>query len=303
MSPRCKLCGFECGVDRTKKLGRCGIDDGIYISYSGLHFGEEPFLVGTGGSGTIFFLGCNLCCQFCQNYQISQWETGHPLNGTAKKISLSELVEMFFELKQKGAVNINFVSPTPYVYHIVEAISLARNKGFDLPFVYNTHGYDSVEAIELLNGLIDIYLPDAKYALSEVAEKYSKVKNYPEVNTQAIARMFEQVGQLQVDDNGLATSGVAIRHLVLPENLENSFRVLDQLVRFKKKSVISLMAQYHPRAERLNDISPELRRTLLPAEYQQVVDYALVLGLENCLVQEMGSHEHYLPDFTKENSF
>lgn len=303
MLPRCKLCGFECGVDRTKELGRCGIDDGIYISYSGLHFGEEPFLVGAGGSGTIFFLGCNLRCQFCQNYQISQWDISQPLTGTAKKINVNELVEIFFDLKQKGAVNINFVSPTPYVKQIAEAIILAKKKGFKLPFVYNTHGYDSQEALTSLDGLIDIYLPDAKYVIAEIAEKYSRVKNYPEINKKAIIRMFEQVGQLQVGENDLAKKGVAVRHLVLPNNLENSFKVLDFLAGFGKETMVSLMAQYHPRTELLAEISPELQRSLQIEEYQQVQEYALSLGMENCLTQTMESHANYLPDFTKQQSF
>jgi putative pyruvate formate lyase activating enzyme len=303
MSHLCRLCGFDCAVDRTQQLGRCGIDDGVYVSYAGLHFGEEPFLVGEGGSGTIFFLGCNLRCQFCQNYQISCWDISKPLTGTAKKITTLELVNMFFALEQKGAVNINFVSPTPYVNQIAEAITLARKKGFKLPFVYNTHGYDSQEVLTSLDGLIDIYLPDAKYAIAEVAEKYSKVKNYPEINKKAITRMFEQVGQLQVGENDLAKKGVAVRHLVLPNNLENSFKVLDFLAGFGKETVISLMAQYHPRTELLAEISPELRRPLQAEEYQQVQEYALGLGLENCLIQEMGSHDNYLPDFTKRQSF
>lgn len=297
MLPKCNLCGFFCNIERSKKSGACKIDDGIYISYYGLHHGEEPFLVGKGGSGTIFFLGCNLRCQFCQNFQISRWENKKRISGTEKKVTIEELVKIFFELKEQGAVNINFVSPTPYVYQIAEAVKTAKEKKIDLPFVYNTHGYDSQEALKLLDGIIDIYLPDAKYADDQIAFKYSGVKNYTSINQNAIREMYRQVGQLEIDARGMGLKGLAVRHLVLPNNLDNSLKVLDFLASFGSEISISLMSQYHPVAKL--EINSELQRTLSKTEYEQVVRYAQDLGLENCLIQEMDSHDNYLPDFEK----
>ncbi len=293
----CNLCGFYCNIDRSKELGNCQLDDQIYISYHGLHQGEEPFLVGGKGSGTIFFLGCNLRCQFCQNYQISRYTGGEP------EISVPGLVDIFNDLKKSGALNINLVSPTPYVYQIAEAIKLAKQQNFDLPFVYNSHGYDSLEALKLMDGLIDIYLPDCKYSSNALAGKYSGVNNYVEVNQIALREMFRQVCHLKLNEQEIAVNGLVVRHLVLPNNIENSLKVLDFLAGFGREITISLMAQYHPLKSLQTDISPELQRTLKPDEYQLVVDHALKLGLENCLTQELESHQNYIPDFTQKDAF
>jgi putative pyruvate formate lyase activating enzyme len=306
---KCNLCGHQCHQDRTKGPGQCLIDDNIYISYYGRHFGEEPFFVGDQsgtsqghGSGTIFFLGCNLRCRFCQNHQISRWSSTNLLRQNEQMVSQNDLVEIFFELKKQGALNINLVSPTPYVFQLARALKLARVKKLNLPIIYNSHGYDSLTALRLMRGLVDIYLPDAKYANDGQGQMYSGVADYVKTNQNAIREMVRQVGHLELA-NGIARKGLVVRHLVLPNNTANSFGVLDFLATLGKEITISLMAQYHARQELLSEVPSELRCTLSQDEYQEVIEYALKLGLDNCLTQDVESHDNYLPDFNLEKSF
>lgn len=298
----CTLCNFRCGVDRSAGRGRCGIDDRIHISHYGLHRGEEPFLTGDHGSGTIFFAGCTLRCRFCQNWQISRWTVKNGNTGV-ETVPVKRLVEIFRELESMGAANINFVSPTPYAHHIREAIIEARNSGFSLPFVYNTHGYDSVETIESLDGLIDIYLPDLKYGDDETGERFSGAPDMYSYGKLVIRAMYEQAGLLCLDERGVATKGLAVRHLVIPGHIDSSMQVLDFLETVNRRIHISLMSQFHPCIGNIDSAYPELNRTLYPEEYRRVTEYAHALGFRNLLLQEMESHRNYLPDFNEENVF
>ena len=298
----CNLCNFRCGVDRSIKKGRCGIDDHIYIAHYGLHKGEEPFLTGYSGSGTIFFAGCTLRCRFCQNWQISRWTPESGSSGI-NKITTSRLVEIFYELESMGAANINFVSPTPYAHKISKAISIAKKKGFTLPFVYNTHGYDSIETIDSLSGLIDIYLPDFKYGDDETGKKFSGAPYMYSHGKKIIKKMFEQAGLLNLDSHGVAKKGIAVRHLVIPGHVESSLQVLDYLERLDRMIHVSLMSQYHPCGENYDHEYPELNRCLSRDEYERVTDYALTLGLKNLLLQDLESHLNYLPDFNDNTVF
>jgi putative pyruvate formate lyase activating enzyme len=236
----CTLCPRNCEVDRSKgQTGFCGIGDMPVVSSVGPHFGEESVLVGSGGAGTIFFAGCNLGCIFCQNFDISHHRHG-------SQVTIEELAKAMLGLQNYGCCNINFVTPTHVVPAIAAAIELARNNGLTLPTVYNTGGYDSVETIKLLDGLIDIYMPDMKYANSDVAKELSNAPDYPQTNFAAIQEMHRQVGDLKTK-NGVATQGLLIRHLVLPANLAGSFKIIDFLVeQISQKTTINVMDQYRP---------------------------------------------------------
>jgi len=270
MNP-CTLCPRQCKVDRTKgKTGFCGIADIPVVSSVGPHFGEESVLVGRGGSGTIFFAGCNLGCIFCQNFDIS-----HQRHGT--KVTIEELAEAMLGLQKYGCCNINFVTPTHVVPAIAAAIELARKKGLTLPTVYNTGGYDSVETLKLLDGLIDIYMPDMKYSDSDVAEELSNAPDYPQVNRQAVKEMHRQVGDLQLKD-GVAIRGLLIRHLVLPENLAGTFDIIDFLTeRISPKTTINVMDQYRPCYRAFEHTRINRRPTR--EEFQSAQQYALQKGL------------------------
>ena len=252
-------------------------------------------LVGKNGSGTIFFSNCNLKCVFCQNYQISHNEIG-------EIIDIETLALYFLELEEKGANNINLVSASHVIYPILKAFKITLNKGFNLPIVYNTNGYDTKELLDCLDGIVDIYLPDLKYLFDDKAIKYSRAENYFNVSIKAIEIMKNQVGDLIVDKNKIAKSGIIIRHLILPNNQSDSYDILIELKeRGFLKTTISLMSQYNPefRAKDFNDIN----RKLYFKEYNDLINYALDLGFENILSQEMESSETYLPDFTREIPF
>ena len=235
----CKLCPRECGVNRNDKMGICKSMNKCKVARAALHFWEEPCISGENGSGTIFFEGCSLGCVFCQNYEIS--------DGKAEKgveISVERLVEIFFELKEKGANNINFVTPTHFMPHIKEAIIMSKGQGFDLPFVYNTSGYEKVECIKELDGLIDVYLPDMKYA-EDISMEYSKAGDYFKCSKDAIAEMYRQVGTLQFDENGIIKKGIVVRNLILPNHTKNSMKVIEYLYNTYKDNIyISIMNQY-----------------------------------------------------------
>ena len=295
----CICCGHICNIDRNKnKIGRCKIFEDtnhIKVASHTLHFGEEPMLVGDNGSGTVFFSSCNLSCVFCQNHQISS-------DGVGEVIDIETLAEYFLDLERQGALNINLVSSTHVIYPVLRGLKIALEKGLNLPIVYNTNGYDTKELLDCLDGIIDIYLPDLKYVFDDKAFKYSRAENYFNVAINAIEIMKKQVGDLVLDDNGIAKSGIIIRHLILPNNESDSYDILIELKeRDFLKSTISLMSQYNPKFKACS--FENINRKLYKNEYDDLVDYALDLGFENLLVQEMESSENYLPDFTKEKPF
>ena len=295
----CICCGHICGINRNEnKIGRCKIFEDTYhikVASHTLHFGEEPMLVGERGSGTVFFSSCNLNCVFCQNYQISN-------EGVGEAVNIETLGDYFLSLEREGALNINLVSATHVIYPVLKGLKIALEKGLNLPIVYNTNGYDTKELLDCLDGIVDIYLPDLKYVFDDKAFKYSRAENYFNVAINAIEIMKSQVGDLTVNDNGIAESGIIIRHLILPNNESDSYDILIELKeRGFLKSTISLMSQYNPKFKALD--FENINRKLYKKEYDDVVDYALDLGFENLLVQEMESSENYLPDFTKEKPF
>ncbi len=287
---RCTLCPRECKVDRTKTLGFCKSSDKLKVARAELHFWEEPCISGTNGSGTVFFSGCTLQCVFCQNSQISRGEWG-------KEITVQRLCEIFLELEKKGAHNINLVTPTQYVLHIIKAIDLSREKGLSLPIVYNTSGYEKVQTLRLLKGYVDIYLPDFKYYDERFSKKYSNCENYFENTTKALDEMFSQVGECEFDENGLLKKGVVIRHLCLPKLTDDTKRILKYINRrFDDKVLISIMSQYTPHGD-LKDY-PEISLPLSKDEYQDILEYAQMIGISNGFVQEGESaKESFIPPF------
>ena len=286
---RCEICPHKCRIDRTKgKIGRCKSNETIKIALYSTHNYEEPCISGEKGSGTVFFSNCNLNCVYCQNYEISQKSRG-------KEITIEELAQIFLKQQEKDVENINLVTPTSYVPQIIEAIKLARAKGLTLPIVYNTNGYENVETIKMLNGYVDIYLPDLKYYFDELGEKYSKVQNYFEIATKAIKEMVNQVGSPEFDERGMLKKGVIIRHLILPNETNNSKKVLKWIKdELGDKVLISVMAQYFPtyKAKEIEN----LNRKITQDEYNEVEDYLYNLELENGYIQELGEHEEeYVP--------
>ena len=280
----CTLCPRKCEVYRSKgQTGFCGIADMPVVSSVGPHFGEESVLVGAGlpprlstrveaagGSGTIFFAGCNLGCMFCQNFDIS-----HHRNG--QQVTIEQLAEAMLELQKHGCSNINFVTPTHVIAAITAATELARSKGLTLPTVYNTGGYDSVETLKLLAGFVDIYMPDMKYSDSAVAEELSSAADYPQVNRKAVKEMHRQVGDLRVE-NGLATRGLLVRHLVLPDSLAGSFEIIDFLAeKIGPNTAINVMDQYRPCYKAFSH--PQLSRRPTAKEIDVVYKYAVKKGL------------------------
>jgi len=267
----CTLCPRKCGVERSKgQTGFCGIADMPVVSSVGPHFGEESVLVGHGGSGTIFFAGCNLGCVFCQNFDISHHRHG-------SEVTIEQLAQYMLRLQRYGCSNINFVTPTHVIAAIMAAIELARKSGLTLPTVYNTGGYDSVETLQLLDGYMDIYMPDMKYSDSAVAKELSAAPDYPEVNFAAVKEMHRQVGDLQVQ-NGLATRGLLVRHLVLPNGLAGSVKIIDFLAeQISPKTVINVMDQYRPCYKASSH--PQINRRPTLQEIDSVRQYARKKGL------------------------
>jgi len=267
----CRLCPRACLVDRTEgQRGACQIGYTPLVASAAAHFGEEPPLVGNGGSGAIFFAGCNLACLFCQNHDISQTTAGQPCTP-------HQLAHLACDLADQGCVNINFVSPTHVAHAVAEAIVIARNKGLSLPTVYNSGGYDSVETLRLLKGLIDIYMPDFKYDTDQAGRTYSGAPCYPKVASAALKEMFRQVGPLQVNEKGLATKGLLVRHLVMPPNIVDSNAVIDIVARLAPGSTINIMAQYHPAYHARQ--FPQLLQPPSPQTVQNARDYARQRGL------------------------
>ena len=285
---KCTICPHKCGIDRTKYIGRCKSTDKVKIALYSTHNFEEPCISGEKGSGTIFFSNCNLNCVFCQNYEISQ-------QGRGKEIEIEELAEIMLKQQEKGVENINFVTPTSYSIQIKEAIIIAKENGLKTPIVYNTNGYENVETLRELEGLIDIYLPDLKYYYNSLGKKFSKVDNYFEIATNAIKEMYRQVGRPILNEKGVMQKGLMVRHLILPNNIENSKRCLKWLKEnFNDKIYISLMAQYFP-TYKAKEIS-EINRKLTPKEYEEIENYLYDLDIENGYIQELGEHEEeYVP--------
>jgi len=277
----CRLCPRECGVDRLKneKTGFCRSGLETVISSISPHFGEEPPLSGTKGSGTIFFTNCNLKCVYCQNYPISQMDNG-------EERSIGELACQMLWLQEQGCHNLNLVTPTHYVPQILKSLGIAKERGFNLPIVYNSSGYDSVETLRLLDGIIDIYLPDMRYSDDAAALKYSSAPNYPEVNRAAIREMYRQVGNLVLDEQGIAKQGLIIRHLVLPGGISGTEEVMKFLSgEISTEVCISLMSQYFP-AYKTSEYK-ELSRRVTAEEYEEAYQVMQKYGLENGWVQEL----------------
>lgn len=285
---KCTICPHNCGINRTNnQIGRCKSKDTVKIALYSTHNFEEPCISGKKGSGTVFFSNCNMNCVFCQNYEISQ-------QGKGKEITIEELAEIFIKQQEKDVENINLVTPTSYVPQIIEAIKIARNKGLKLPIVYNTNGYEKVETLKMLEGYVDIYLPDFKYSDNELAKRLSKVDNYFEIATQALTEMYRQTGKAVFDDRGIMQKGMIIRHLVLPNHILNSRKVLKWINENMHDVYVSVMAQYFPtyKAKDIEDIN----RKLTKEEYEQIENYLYRLDLENGYIQELGEHEEeYVP--------
>jgi putative pyruvate formate lyase activating enzyme len=276
----CHVCPRECGVNRLKndKLGFCRSGLNPVVSSASAHHGEEPPLSGTKGSGTIFFTNCNLKCVYCQNYPISQMGNG------AERMP-GELACQMLSLQEQGCHNLNLVTPTHFMPQILKALGIARERGFILPIVYNTSGYESVESLKLLDGIVDIYLPDMRYADDAVAMKLSIAPHYPEINRAAIKEMFRQVGNLALDESGIATRGLIVRHLVLPNGLSGTERIMKFLAEEISRDVyVSLMSQYFPayKAKENRDIN----RRINEQEYDEAYDIKMKYGLTNGWVQE-----------------
>lgn len=283
----CKLCPRQCGVDRDKTVGFCNSTNQLKVARASLHYWEEPVISGTQGSGTVFFSGCNLQCVYCQNFDISRGTTG-------KIITPQRLAEIFKELEEKGANNINLVTPSHYVSQIIEALKMYKPH---IPIVYNTSGYDSVSELKMLDGYVDIYLTDLKYYSSQLSEKYSKAVNYFDVATKAILEMVKQQPNNIFDDKGMMKKGVIIRHLVLPGMTQDSFKVLDWIKdNIGKDAIVSIMSQYTPVDNCVR--YPEINRTLKPLEYKAVLTHFNSLGMTNGYCQELSSATcNYIPDF------
>lgn len=295
---RCECCPRKCGVKRLDgATGFCGIGSDPQISHAGLHFGEEPPISGINGSGTVFFAGCNLRCVFCQNYQISQ----EFQQSRTQTFTADELASELLRLQEKGAHNINFVSPSHVVFQMADAIQAARAQGLVLPVVYNSNGYDSVDALRQIRGLVDIYLPDIKYLDNQLGTRFSGMGDYAEIIPGVLGEMLDQVGHLEMDAEGIGVRGLLVRHLVLPGHLDNSRRCLQFLADLSPDVFVSIMSQYSPQYKACD--YPAINRTLTEAEYDEITDYALDLGLENAFVQELESQAEYLPDFERELPF
>ena len=293
MNCKCSLCPRMCNIDREVTTGYCGVKNTLRVARAALHFWEEPCISGEEGSGAVFFTGCNLRCVFCQNYQIARAEQG-------KEITVERLSEIFLELQEKKANNINLVTATHYVPQVVEALKMAKSQGLHIPVVYNCGGYETLETLKLLEGLVDIYLPDFKYVDSERAKRYSHAEDYPEAAKTALAEMVRQQPRAEFDERGMMKKGVIVRHLMLPGGIKDSKAVVKYLYEtYGNQIFVSLMNQYTP-LPHVTDY-PEINRKLKKFEYDRLVDYAIALGVENGFIQEgETAEESFIPAFTNE---
>lgn len=287
----CRICPRDCGVNRFETRGFCGAGGQIEINLAQLHFGEEPCLSGTQGSGTIFFSHCNLKCVFCQNYAIS-------IEGHGREISDTELVQIMLNLQQKGAHNINLVTPTHYTLQLISALQKAKAEGLAIPIVWNSSAYEKPETLKLLKGLVDIYLPDFKYYHGIRARKYSLAPDYPHYAFESLKEMYAQQGRLEMDDNGIAYKGVLLRLLVLPEGLSGTENTLRKIAyELSTELSLSIMGQYYPAGEAGR--FPELNRGINQAEYKKVLDTALDLGFSSIYAQELSCSDFWTPSFVR----
>lgn len=284
----CNLCAFNCNVDRKNHVGRCRCGELPKISLVSVHNWEEPCISGTNGSGTIFFSGCNFNCVFCQNHEISQSCFG-------KEVSIQRLAEIFLEQQSRGVHNINLVSPTPYIYSIIQALDIAKRQGLTIPVVYNTNSYENIETIKMLNGYIDIYLPDLKYYNEATGLEYSKVPRYFEIATKSILEMYYQVGNAVFDENGIMKKGLIVRHLILPNHITDTKNILNWIEKNLPKEIyISVMAQYFP-TYKAKEIE-SLNRKISKREYELVLK--MVSRFEHGYIQELSDYEEeYVPKF------
>ena len=286
----CNLCPRNCNTDRDVKKGYCKVNNKIKISRAALHFWEEPCISAENGSGTVFFSGCNMGCVYCQNQDISHGAFG-------KEITLERLAQIFLELQAQSAHNINLVTPTHFTPQIIDAVKLARNNGLEIPVVYNTSSYEKAENIENLKDTVDVYLPDFKYISSDIAKKYSFCADYPSAAKAAIDAMVKQTGPCVFDDEGVIRKGVIVRVLVLPGYTDEAKKIIEYLYnKYGDDIYISIMSQYTP----CTDLAeyPEINRKLTQQEYDDVVDFAVELGLENGFLQEgEAASESFIPPF------
>ena len=290
---KCEICPRKCKVNRYEKKGYCRCDDKVRIALVSKHYFEEPCISGRNGSGTIFFSNCNLNCIFCQNHDISQ-------GGKGIDVTIERLAEIMLEQQERGANNINLVTPTMYVEQIIKAIDIAKKNGLNIPIVYNTNCYEEVETIKKLNGYIDIYLPDFKYFTNELAIKYSKAPNYFEKVTSALIEMQSQFDEY-VFDGEIMKKGMIVRHLVLPNHIQNSKNVLKWIKDNLRKDIyVSVMAQYFPTYKAIGD--ELIGRKLSFSEYRKIEQYFYSLDIENGYIQDLGKHEEeFVPDFNMNN--
>lgn len=292
----CNLCPRQCGADRENgKSGICGVlGKNILAARAALHFWEEPCISGERGSGTVFFSGCPLRCVYCQNYQIASTEVG-------MEISEERLKEIFLELQEKDAHNINLVTPTHYTPEIIRAIRNAKEQGLRLPIVYNCSGYEKVETLKMLKGIVNVYLTDFKYMEREAAVRYSKAPDYPEIARAALKEMMNQTGEAKFDENGIMQSGVIVRHLLLPGHVRNARAVVKYVYEtYGDQLYLSLMNQYTPLPQVKKEF-PELDRRVTEREYQRLISYALEIGVENAFIQDGNTaKESFIPMFDYE---
>lgn len=292
----CMLCPRKCGADRLSgEVGFCGADYRIKIARAALHFWEEPCISGDSGSGTVFFSHCTLKCAFCQNYSVSTENKG-------KYVTEEELAEIFLDLQNQGANNINLVTPTHYVPQLICAIDIARKNGLSLPILYNTSGYECPDTIKMLEGYVDIYLPDFKYFDDACARKYSRAPGYGASAKAAIREMQHQVGKCEFDERGIIKKGVIVRHLMLPGGYRDSKKIIEYLFHeYGDDIYLSIMSQYTPLAT-IPEKFPELKKPIAMSDYDKLLDYAIVLGVENAFIQEGESQsESFIPEFFGED--
>lgn len=290
----CGLCPRECGVNRLDgRKGFCGQTASLKVARAALHMWEEPCISGTNGSGTVFFSGCHLGCVFCQNQQISRGSQG-------KVISVIRLAEIFMELQEKGAHNINLVTPTHFVPQIIEALRISRKMGLHLPIVYNTGGFEKIDTLELLDGWVDVYLTDFKFMDLHLARRYANEEGYAFYAAKALEEMFRQTGEPTFDEHGMMTKGIIVRHMVMPGQAMDSRRVIDYVYdTYGDQVYLSLMNQYTPSGNL--EKYPELKVKVKPKVYQRLIDYTLRKGVKNAYIQEgPTAEESFIPDFNGE---
>ena len=291
MQNGCMLCPRGCGVNRDDSFGVCQVHSKVKVARAALHYWEEPCISGENGSGAVFFSGCPLHCVFCQNEEISHGKVG-------KEITIEKLADIYLNLQEQCANNINLVTGTHYIPAIVESVTMARNNGLKLPIIYNTSGYETVESLRLLEGIVNVYLPDFKYMDPELAKRYSHAADYPEVAKKAISEMVRQCSEPIFDENGFIKSGVIVRQLLLPGHINDSKTIIKYLYdNYRDKIYISLMSQYTPMSH-LRDSYSELKRRVTKREYESVVDYALSLDIVNAYIQDRHlAKESFIPSF------